>query len=506
MADRITALAEAHAEARAKVEKRALGVVARLVQFMFGNWYDDGKVAKFKEDAAAVVGEAEAAVAELTLHYLDQVLDEFGVIPPETPAPTVFRRVDPMTEWERPAETFRYLVANGTPRDEAQKQAATRAEVLTLDDVSMAQRVATVDKLSAVPEVLGYRRIIHPELSTGGTCGLCAVAADRRYHVADLMPVHARCHCGVLPFTAEHDPGLSLNAADLRHLYESAGGSTAGEPLKRVRVRVSEHSELGPQLVLATDTAAKPSGDEGPAATAPIPPRLEDLSDPELEDALAAAWEAGDQDEADRIMRAVDERESARTALPRSRAAQYTEAATAGWSDADFDDELVQLMQPDPTGWVDQEAVDQLAFLMDARESQRKADEEVLRQLRAEAAERDAARRELDKKARRRPSTVDEQLRSDYETYVEMEWLKAEDECAGVLLNKTGRAAGVDPRTLWQGTTARARKYASEELKTFWQRHGRINFATFRADALGRRSDRAAREATTKEGWYDSAA
>jgi hypothetical protein len=231
---------------------------------------------------------------------------------------------------------------------------------------------------------------------------------------------------------------------------------------------------------------------------------LEDLTDTELEDALAAAWETGDGDLADRIMVAIDERESARVVLPKTRAAEFDEASTKRWSDDRLDDELIKLMQPDGNGWVDQQAIDQVEHLMDLRQAAAKAKAEFYARLQAEADAREEARKLLDADPRRKPNRIDEQLRSDYDDYVHVEWLRAEEECNGVLLNGAGRAAGISSSSLWSGTTARARKYASEELKSFWQRHGRINYSTFRADALGRASDRGARAATTKEGWYDS--
>jgi hypothetical protein len=65
------------------------------------------------------------------------------------------------------------------------------------------------------------------------------------------MPIHDRCRCETLPIIGEQDPGQSLNGDELRALYDAAG-STKGSDLKRVRVKVREHGEIGPVLTDAS--------------------------------------------------------------------------------------------------------------------------------------------------------------------------------------------------------------------------------------------------------------
>lgn len=84
--------------------------------------------------------------------------------------------------------------------------------------------------------IRGYRRVVHPEISQGGACGLCMVASTQFYHIPDLRPVHQRCHCDVVPVTRDSDPGSSMNKLDLGDLYEAAANSTNAVDLKRVRV------------------------------------------------------------------------------------------------------------------------------------------------------------------------------------------------------------------------------------------------------------------------------
>jgi hypothetical protein len=57
------------------------------------------------------------------------------------------------------------------------------------------------------------------------------------------------------------------------------------------------------------------------------------------------------------------------------------------------------------------------------------------------------------------------------------------------MLSREGKRANVDPITLFSGPTARARKHASEDLLRWWADNGRMTYAEFRAQILGRESD-----------------
>lgn len=51
------------------------------------------------------------------------------------------------------------------------------------------------------------------------------------------------------------------------------------------------------------------------------------------------------------------------------------------------------------------------------------------------------------------------------------------------MLNAAGKAAGINERTLFTGSGARVRKYASPELREYFELHGRPTRESF---ALGR--------------------
>lgn len=130
----------------------------------------------------------------------------------------------------------------------------TRAGVMADTDMGLAFRHQVVD-FNTRRNVLRYRRVTRSEKP----CGLCIAASDRIYSKAELLPLHGRCRCGVMPVTHASDPGSTLSNDDLPSLYKAAGGTSA-EQLKKVRV--VQHGELGPLLV------EKGQNFRGPAAVA----------------------------------------------------------------------------------------------------------------------------------------------------------------------------------------------------------------------------------------------
>jgi len=151
-------------------------------------------------------------------------------------------------------------VSKGKSEEQARIEGLRRAMTVADTDVMLAERAQVQRFLTEnKPQgVVGYRRILHPELGSGGPpCGLCVVASDRLYHVEDLMPIHARCRCSVAVATTNNDPGDSLNKDDLALIYKAAGGNTRNQ-LKTVRVEYAEHGELGPVIVNASQNFRGP--------------------------------------------------------------------------------------------------------------------------------------------------------------------------------------------------------------------------------------------------------
>ncbi|KLO25895.1 hypothetical protein ABW16_21520 [Mycolicibacter heraklionensis] len=176
--------------------------------------------------------------------------------------------------FRRPARAFRFAQSEGR---NGLDSAHDRIDSLIDTNLMLAQRLAQQEllaKASLPPPVMldngkpyryvdyrgqmqyvrekrtvtGYRRVIHPELSRGGTCGMCIAASDRVYKIHQLMPIHDNCHCTISPVTEDYDPGSALNNLDLERIYGDAGGNTVAH-LKRTRYQIDEHGELGALLV-----------------------------------------------------------------------------------------------------------------------------------------------------------------------------------------------------------------------------------------------------------------
>lgn len=71
------------------------------------------------------------------------------------------------------------------------------------------------------------------------------------------------------------------------------------------------------------------------------------------------------------------------------------------------------------------------------------------------------------------------ECRAAYDEVLYAHYERAAEACREVLLNPVGRAAEIDPLSLFMGPEARAMKYASEELIEHWQAHPRMTFASF---------------------------
>lgn len=215
----------------------------------FTGWYSTQQVqelATHLADVSEIARQSLAGMASLYVAHVVAAIRGTTVQVGPVELPPLRNGVDPVVVHSRPAETYRYNVSQGQSPQEAMAAAAQRGGLLTDTDQILAERAAQVEQMQELG-VTRYRRVIRPELSKTGTCGLCVVASDRIYTVRNLMPIHDRCKCKTVPVDNDNDPGLNLNQDDLDAIYRDAGG-TAGDRLKEVRYQVNEHGELGPVL------------------------------------------------------------------------------------------------------------------------------------------------------------------------------------------------------------------------------------------------------------------
>jgi len=158
--------------------------------------------------------------------------------------------------FNRPARAYRYQKSIGADDATAVSVSVQRIEDLVDGNAILAQRMAEEQVLANAVDldnpIIGWRRIIHPEVVTKtGVCGLCVAAATRFYHIRNLKAIHSNCNCTIAAVTEDEDPGLELNEEDFDILYSAAGEasggsrSTFGRDLKKIRYRTDEHGELG---------------------------------------------------------------------------------------------------------------------------------------------------------------------------------------------------------------------------------------------------------------------
>jgi hypothetical protein len=99
-----------------------------------------------------------------------------------------------------------------------------------------------------------------------------------------------------------------------------------------------------------------------------------------------------------------------------------------------------------------------------------------------------------------RPS--DRMIRDHYADFVYRQEQDAEAATNGYLLNKAGKAAGVDPSSLFSGDPDRAYRYASEELLRFWGEPGneRKTYSEYKAELVGDTAAAQRRRAASSKG------
>lgn len=273
-------LIEAQSEAREQIAQLTQAAVAAEIR-AFTGWYDHPAITAFAGRLAKITRAGQKQTALSTDAFATRILRYLtGRARPVGAVPVADLRAVPLESvYGRLADQFRYL---DSPRGHRTPEAwagshdpagdkidpfprLTREAVLDRvilrgatqvdDNLSLAfQHQWQADLEQASTDVIGWRRVIHPELSRSGTCGLCLVASDRQYARGDLMALHSHCVCSVLPIIGDgsgevrFDPGASLNRADLKEIYAQAGGKTAADDLYRTRFKVDLHSELGPRL------------------------------------------------------------------------------------------------------------------------------------------------------------------------------------------------------------------------------------------------------------------
>ena len=476
--------ADAQAQTRDVIAGNVLAQVTRLWQrYVVDNRAPVGADRdRFAAQVLQTVQAGQRQTAQTTASYMqaliEQTPDATSIGRTVVQLPETLRNTDdPAAPYLRP---LAQLAAERGRRGRQVKPAVAadrayrRLMVMVDTDLTMAMREGARQATADNPDVIGTRRIVRPELSRGGVCGLCLAAADRIYSKRLLMPIHARCNCEPVIVTRNHDPGVELNEQDFRQIYQpsDAGPSTdtSAEALKRVRFVVSEHGEMGAVLRRAEDNFTGP-GDLSriqlsraveqpePATVTPIrkPRGVRDLSDDELSDAMQAALADEDFDRFDELALEEERRDEQRTRRREQAAARS----------ARRDEERALEMERLLAAGVDEESAVEAAYGIPVERQRRDRAMATLRNNGYVGAR------------------FDELARQSFRDYVYQQYLAAEDATNGYMLNREGEGKGIDPYSLFVGNEARARRYASDELLEWWDQNGRPTLEEWKAELLG---------------------
>lgn len=255
----VTAALSTHTVMRQALSGRVLSSAARVMSRDV-DWFNLSQSWEATSEVADLVNAGVRQEAALAQAFQNQTYAELGVTANE-PALTIDQSLrtgtTPELSYRRAGSDMRRHLNDGAPQPVALELVMQRLEEMITDDLALAMREQSRRFFMANERTTrGYRRVVRPELSTSGTCGLCLVASDRLYSRGDLLPIHSRCRCDVLPVTADYDPG-DLNDVDLAALYEAAGSNQAGD-LLNVRLRTEAHGELGPRIIDADNPGNAP--------------------------------------------------------------------------------------------------------------------------------------------------------------------------------------------------------------------------------------------------------
>lgn len=244
--------------------KQQAGLITSLLRLLLGMWvpftwaHRPDLVNAWAARSAVDVDIAAAQARRIARAFAIEQLRALDALPDRLPPieDDYARSGTPIVEvYKRPARQYEHAVRKGKTEQEAAAAFTERMEKIVKADLTTVARDEIVRVAKAAKKVVGYRRVLHPEKSEHGPCGLCIVAADRLYSMDDLLPLHNGCVCsfgievyedGTSP--EEHSPWVRLNKADLETIYKAAGSMYATD-LQRIRVGVKEHGELGPILV-----------------------------------------------------------------------------------------------------------------------------------------------------------------------------------------------------------------------------------------------------------------
>lgn len=255
---------------------------------------------------------------------------------------------------------------------------------------------------------------------------------------------------------------------------DPAGERYAAAKVRAWQAEMREHLDQNPTLKRLSHRESPGAGQTPTEATyrdnpnGPFPDRAlrpTEMSDEQLDDELAKSLELDDDlARFDELTAEADRRDAQKHADEERRAAARQRAATR--RQRAEDERITAYERLIDEGVEDEDAIAQV-YGIDPAEQRRRA---AIAQLRGDGYT---------------GKGFAELSSASYNDRVYRSFVQAEEATNGHMLNPAGRRAGIDPRSLFVGTEARARKYASPELLEWWDEHGRPTLAEHRAELLG---------------------
>lgn len=275
-----TALAVRANAAVAAVRQRTTEA-ARLAWSGLPDYSDEG-LAIWLSQIVPLVTASQEVIASLTDLYIagalsemtGQRIDPLGIPAGTASGASVRNGTPPEIEYERPFKEIWYQLSQDKDFAQAVGIGEQRAFSMIATDLQLARTHSARYALSqSGPKfgVVGYRRVV----GSARSCSLCQIAATQRYHIAELMPIHNNCSCGVAPITAEKDPGQRIDrvilhpdakASDSSGKFAPYYGHPGGDVVPEVQVH--EHGEIGPVLTVKGQAFRGPNDIPSAAETA----------------------------------------------------------------------------------------------------------------------------------------------------------------------------------------------------------------------------------------------
>lgn len=263
----------------------AAAVRARVLAFVAATWYGLGSwnvpdVERFVALALPIVLGGQRTIASLTDSYLALLAARaFGGVPEPVGVDTLLvtgaalrNGTDPELVYRRGGAEVWDALGAGDPLSVAVERGAARLASVTSTDLQLAKTHTARQVLTQMPpdrKPTGYVRTLEGPSS----CGFCALASTRLYHVDELLPIHPACDCGVEPYYG--DPQLVVDPGQLEQVHRLAAeffGSAYPSGFDRSSgagdyhdfVIVHEHGELGPVLARKASTSPDPRSRQRP--------------------------------------------------------------------------------------------------------------------------------------------------------------------------------------------------------------------------------------------------